>query len=144
MHSWWSDIVCLKYSLLDNKQLSQSMSWAKVKNSWNIRPLLGSWCTIATAKPQIFSTDMLWESCSKWYFEQLLHSICCTNTYSLVVMPKNNFSQKILLNICCLRIINLHRKWKYQKSKNMATCGIEMARWPCFSKCKIVFIFPDL
>ena len=56
----------------------------------------------------------------------------------------HEFSLKKAPDPCSLRIINLHRKWKYQKSKNMATCGIGMVRWPCFSKCKFCFIFPYL
>ena len=78
-----SDIIDYKYSLLENKQLFQSMYRAKIKRLQNMRPLLGSWCTIATAKLLIFSLDMLWESCSKWYFEHFLHSMYCINVYSL-------------------------------------------------------------
>ena len=35
------------------------MYGAKIKHLQNMRPLLGSWCTIATAKLLIFSQDML-------------------------------------------------------------------------------------
>ena len=35
--------------------------------------------TIITAKLTIFFTDMLWESCLKFDFEQLSHSMFCKN-----------------------------------------------------------------
>ena len=38
-----------------------------------------------TAKLAIFSTDMLWESCSKFDLEHLSHSMSVVNITSLVV-----------------------------------------------------------
>ena len=38
-----------------------------------------------TAKLEIFSTDMLWESCSKFNLEQLSHSMSVANIVSLAV-----------------------------------------------------------
>ena len=38
-----------------------------------------------TAKIAIFATDMLWESCLEFNFEQLSHSMFCKNIASLAV-----------------------------------------------------------
>ena len=38
-----------------------------------------------TAKLAIFATDMLWESCLKFNFEQLSHSMSVANIPSLAV-----------------------------------------------------------
>ena len=84
--------------------------------------------------------NLRWSPSSKWV---LLFWAEFVKGQQIVCFAMN-FSWKKAPDPCSLRIINLHRKWKYQKSKNMATCGIGMVRWPCFSKCKFFFIFPYL
>ena len=58
----------------------------KIKHLQNMGLLLGSWCSLATAKLLIFSQHILWESCSKWYFKHFLHSMYCRNIFSLAAL----------------------------------------------------------
>ena len=42
------------------------------------------------AKLAIFATDMLWESCSKFYSEHFSHNMFCQNIVSLVIIKIMN------------------------------------------------------
>ena len=44
--------------------------------------------SIAMAKLAIFFTDMLWESCQKFYLEQLSHSMSVANIAILALIRK--------------------------------------------------------
>ena len=51
-----------------------------------------------TAKLAIFTTDMLWESCLKFDFEQLSHSMFCKKIAHLAVAMKLTLPQQQLNN----------------------------------------------
>ena len=55
---------------------------------------------------------------------------------------KDVFYKELLFKPCSLKIKNLHRKLKYQKSKNMGLWQKPICRGPCFLKCKNVTGFP--
>ena len=50
-----------------------------VANMASLASIQGSQVSIATTKLEIFAIDMLWESCLKFDFEQLSHSMSVAN-----------------------------------------------------------------
>ena len=51
-----------------------------------------------TAKLAIFTTDMLWESCLKFDFEQLSHSMFCKNIARLASIQGSQVSIATAVN----------------------------------------------
>ena len=58
------------------------MSVSKINGYARIQ---GKTSSLATAKLTIFATDILWESCSKYDFKQLFHSMSVQNMAILAV-----------------------------------------------------------
>ena len=64
------------------------MSVSKINGYTRIQ---GKTSSLATAKLAIFATDILWESCSKYDFKQLFHSMSVQNMAILATNHANCF-----------------------------------------------------
>ena len=89
---------CFKFNF---EQLSHSMCLANililiVKREKNMKMTVLSYFSTVMANLAIFCTDMLWESCLKFNFEQLFHSMCVTNIAILLILGKNIMKIAIL------------------------------------------------
>ena len=74
------------------------MSVANIASLASIQGKRVSLATTKLAKLAIFATDMLWESCLKFDFEQLSHSMFCKNIARLASIQGSQVSIATAVN----------------------------------------------